>query len=88
RTGGEDHVGGVLRQQRRHPLGVGPESRVALALRRSVDLVVAMYAVTKSGGAYVPLDPDQPAERASTSRVARPRGRTRTAIGRSRPRRS
>uniref|UniRef100_UPI0024575180 non-ribosomal peptide synthetase n=1 Tax=Nocardia cyriacigeorgica TaxID=135487 RepID=UPI0024575180 len=44
-------------------LGVGPESRVALALRRSVDLVVAMYAVTKSGGAYVPLDPDQPAER-------------------------
>ncbi|AHH19732.1 non-ribosomal peptide synthetase [Nocardia nova SH22a] len=44
-------------------LGVGPESRVALALRRSVDLVVAVYAVTVSGGAYVPLDPDQPTER-------------------------
>ncbi|MBF6464889.1 amino acid adenylation domain-containing protein [Nocardia beijingensis] len=44
-------------------LGVGPESRVALALRRSVDLVVAMYAVAKSGGAYVPVDPDQAAER-------------------------
>ncbi|WP_157113111.1 non-ribosomal peptide synthetase, partial [Nocardia speluncae] len=43
--------------------GVGPEVRVALALRRSVDLVVAMYAVTVAGGAYVPLDPDQPAER-------------------------
>ncbi|MFE3001317.1 amino acid adenylation domain-containing protein [Nocardia sp. NPDC059246] len=44
-------------------LGVGPESRVALALRRSTDLVVAMYAVTAAGGAYVPVDPDQPAER-------------------------
>ncbi|SUA48102.1 Tyrocidine synthase III [Nocardia africana] len=44
-------------------LGVGPESRVALAMRRSVDLVLAMYAVTVAGGAYVPVDPDQPAER-------------------------
>ncbi|TQM25439.1 non-ribosomal peptide synthase protein (TIGR01720 family)/amino acid adenylation domain-containing protein [Nocardia bhagyanarayanae] len=44
-------------------LGAGPESRVALALRRSVDLVVAMYAVSKAGGAYVPVDPDQPAQR-------------------------
>ncbi|MQY24882.1 D-alanine--poly(phosphoribitol) ligase subunit 1 [Nocardia sp. RB56] len=44
-------------------LGVGPESRVALAMRRSVDLVVAMYAVVRAGGAYVPIDPDQPAER-------------------------
>ncbi|WP_428847163.1 amino acid adenylation domain-containing protein [Nocardia arthritidis] len=44
-------------------LGVGPEARVALALRRSVDLIVAMYAVTKAGGAYVPVDPDQAAER-------------------------
>ncbi|MEV0367318.1 non-ribosomal peptide synthase/polyketide synthase [Nocardia fusca] len=43
--------------------GVGPEDRVALALRRSVDLVVAMYAVTAAGGVYVPVDPDQPAER-------------------------
>ncbi len=44
-------------------LGVGPEDRVGLALRRGVDLVVAMYAVARAGGAYVPLDPDQPAER-------------------------
>ncbi|MGW0184006.1 non-ribosomal peptide synthetase, partial [Nocardia sp. NPDC003345] len=43
--------------------GVGPEVRVALALRRSVDLVVAMYAVSVAGGVYVPVDPDQAAER-------------------------
>ncbi|MGV9541089.1 non-ribosomal peptide synthase/polyketide synthase, partial [Nocardia beijingensis] len=43
--------------------GVGPESLVALGMRRSVDLVVGMYAVTVAGGGYVPLDPDHPAER-------------------------
>ncbi|TJZ73378.1 amino acid adenylation domain-containing protein, partial [Rhodococcus oryzae] len=43
--------------------GVGPESLVALAMRRSVDLVVGMYAVVKAGGAYVPIDPDHPTER-------------------------
>ncbi|MGX1762949.1 amino acid adenylation domain-containing protein, partial [Streptomyces lydicus] len=43
--------------------GVGAESYVALGMRRSVDLVVGMYAVAVAGGAYVPLDPDHPAER-------------------------
>nr|WP_068279790.1 non-ribosomal peptide synthetase [Aldersonia kunmingensis] len=43
--------------------GVGPESLVALGMRRSLDLVVGMYAVTAAGGAYVPLDPDHPDER-------------------------
>ncbi|MGW5388513.1 amino acid adenylation domain-containing protein, partial [Nocardia sp. NPDC003963] len=43
--------------------GVGPQDRVVLGLRRSVDLVVAMYAVATAGAAYVPVDPDQPAER-------------------------
>ncbi|WP_444543745.1 amino acid adenylation domain-containing protein, partial [Nocardia concava] len=43
--------------------GVGPESRVAVAMRRGIDLVVAIYAVLRSGGAYVPVDPDHPAER-------------------------
>ncbi|MFC4604944.1 amino acid adenylation domain-containing protein [Rhodococcus kronopolitis] len=43
--------------------GVGPESLVVLAMRRSIELVVGMYAVVKAGGAYVPVDPDHPAER-------------------------
>ncbi|MEV0249069.1 non-ribosomal peptide synthase/polyketide synthase [Nocardia sp. NPDC050712] len=43
--------------------GVGPERTVVLAMRRSVELVVAMYAVVRAGGAYVPIDPDHPADR-------------------------
>ena len=44
-------------------LGVNAEERVALYLRRSPDLVLAMLAVLKAGGAYVPLDPASPSER-------------------------
>ncbi|MEV2225775.1 amino acid adenylation domain-containing protein [Nocardia vinacea] len=43
--------------------GVGAESLVGLAVRRSLDLVVGMYAVLTAGGAYVPVDPDHPADR-------------------------
>ncbi|NUS43575.1 MAG: amino acid adenylation domain-containing protein, partial [Mycobacteriaceae bacterium] len=44
-------------------LGVGPESLVGVAMRRSVDMVAAVYAIQVAGGAYVPIDPDHPAER-------------------------
>ena len=44
-------------------LGVRPESRVAVALPRSTDLIVALLAVLKAGGTYVPLDIDAPAAR-------------------------
>ncbi|MCV7251749.1 non-ribosomal peptide synthase/polyketide synthase [Mycobacterium hackensackense] len=43
--------------------GVAPESCVAVALPRSVDLIVGLLAVLKAGGAYVPLDIDSPAAR-------------------------
>ena len=40
--------------------GVGPEVIVALALERSIELVVALLAILKAGGAYLPLDPAWP----------------------------
>ncbi|WP_225732735.1 non-ribosomal peptide synthetase, partial [Nocardia sp. JCM 34519] len=54
--------------------GIGTEDAVALAIRRSTELVVAMYAVLQTGAAYVPLDPDQPGDRINhIVETARPR---------------
>ncbi|HVT15954.1 MAG TPA: non-ribosomal peptide synthase/polyketide synthase [Thermoanaerobaculia bacterium] len=46
-----------------HAAGVRPGDRVALALERSAEMVVAIFAALKAGAAYVPLDPASPAER-------------------------
>ncbi|MFL5349027.1 MAG: condensation domain-containing protein, partial [Hyalangium sp.] len=46
---------------RRH--GVGPDSRVALCLERSVELIVSLLGILKAGGCYVPLDASYPRER-------------------------
>ncbi|MGW6269146.1 non-ribosomal peptide synthetase [Streptomyces sp. NPDC055060] len=43
--------------------GVRAESRVAVCLPRTVDLVVALLAVLKAGAASVPLDPEHPRAR-------------------------
>ncbi|MFD4433512.1 amino acid adenylation domain-containing protein [Nocardia sp. NPDC058497] len=43
--------------------GIGPESLVAIALPRSIDAVIAVWAVAKSGGAFVQIDPAHPHDR-------------------------
>ncbi|MFD6860820.1 amino acid adenylation domain-containing protein, partial [Rhodococcus sp. NPDC060090] len=58
-------LGSRVRRLARHliDVGVGPESLVAVALPRSVDLVVALLAVLEAGGGYLPVDPNSPADR-------------------------
>jgi amino acid adenylation domain-containing protein len=46
--------------------GVGPERAVGVAMDRSVELVVAWWALMKAGGVYVPLDRAYPVERIAT----------------------
>ncbi|MEU6768155.1 amino acid adenylation domain-containing protein [Streptomyces sp. NPDC046853] len=43
--------------------GAGPETLVAVKIPRSVDLLVALYAVVKAGAAYLPVDPELPEDR-------------------------
>ncbi|WP_242198389.1 MULTISPECIES: non-ribosomal peptide synthase/polyketide synthase [unclassified Pseudomonas] len=43
--------------------GVGPEVRVAIAMPRSAEIMVAFLAVLKAGGVYVPLDIEYPRDR-------------------------
>ncbi|KIF01727.1 peptide synthetase, partial [Streptomyces sp. RSD-27] len=43
--------------------GAGPERLVAVKVPRSVDLMVAVYAVVKAGAAYVPVDTELPEDR-------------------------
>jgi len=46
-----------------HRLGVSPDQRVGICLKRSWQLMVALLATLKAGGAYVPLDPAYPGPR-------------------------
>lgn len=43
--------------------GVGPDKLVAVALPRSLELVIALLATLRAGGAYLPLDVDNPRQR-------------------------
>ena len=44
-------------------LGAGPEARVGICIRRSLEMLVGLLGILKSGAAYVPLDPMYPRER-------------------------
>ncbi|MDD1780399.1 amino acid adenylation domain-containing protein [Enterovibrio sp. ZSDZ35] len=43
--------------------GVGPESIVAVQVPRSLDMMVALFAITKAGGAWLPIHLDNPEQR-------------------------
>ncbi|GHC48983.1 amino acid adenylation domain-containing protein [Streptomyces violaceochromogenes] len=57
-SAGKDDLAAVLRAA-----GVGPGKRVAVAVPRSLEQVVALVAIVSAGGAYVPLDLAYPDER-------------------------
>jgi amino acid adenylation domain-containing protein len=44
-------------------LGVGPEVRVGICMKRSPGMLIGMLGILKAGGAYVPLDPKYPQQR-------------------------
>jgi amino acid adenylation domain-containing protein/non-ribosomal peptide synthase protein (TIGR01720 family) len=51
----EERANRLARSLRRR--GAGLDSRVAVCLERSLEMVVALYGILKSGAGYVPLDP-------------------------------
>jgi amino acid adenylation domain-containing protein/thioester reductase-like protein len=57
----DERANRLARRLRR--LGVGPETRVAVCVERSPEMVAALLGVLKAGGACLPLDPSYPAGR-------------------------
>ncbi|MFD5069821.1 amino acid adenylation domain-containing protein [Streptomyces sp. NPDC058369] len=68
-AGGAAMTFGQLRDRSREVAGVlagrgiGPEKAVGIAVPRSLDSIVALFAVLRTGAAYVPLELDHPDER-------------------------
>ena len=44
-------------------LGIKPDMKVALCMKRSIDLFIALLGILKAGAAYIPLDGTYPKER-------------------------
>ncbi|MCQ5304632.1 AMP-binding protein, partial [Bacillus licheniformis] len=43
--------------------GAGPEQRVGIMVKPSLEMAAGVLAILKAGAAYVPIDPGYPAER-------------------------
>ena len=53
-----DYLAVLLREK-----GVVADSLVGIMMERSIEMIIAMFAVLKAGGAYLPFDPGYPPER-------------------------
>ncbi|KAJ1904760.1 hypothetical protein IWQ60_012399, partial [Tieghemiomyces parasiticus] len=58
-----DRMTSALAQMLTRDHGARPEVRIALLLPKSIEFIIALFAVLKSGAAYVPIDPEYPEER-------------------------
>ncbi|KAJ1919520.1 hypothetical protein IWQ60_007221, partial [Tieghemiomyces parasiticus] len=58
-----DRMTSALAQMLIRDHGARPEVRIALLLSKSIEFVIALFAVLKSGAAYVPIDLEYPEER-------------------------
>jgi amino acid adenylation domain-containing protein len=52
-----------LLARRLQKMGAAPDAVIAIVSPRSLDFIIAIFAVLKSGAAWLPIDPDTPAER-------------------------
>jgi D-alanine--poly(phosphoribitol) ligase subunit 1 len=46
-------------------IGVGPDTIVTIMVKRSLEMIVGLYAILKAGGAYLPISPETPPKRIS-----------------------
>ena len=53
-----DYIANVLRSK-----NVGRKDIVAIMMKRSIDIIVSIFAVLKVGAAYLPIDPEYPEQR-------------------------